>query len=239
MGTAGSKRFTVCVEGNIGAGKSTVLAALAPDPNVVTAIPEPVSRWRSVGGRHNLLQLAYQDPSHAQASQTYVMVTQAEDFTGDTFSAPSGAGPKARVIERSIHSAWSVFTQHGTNSGAISEAGRALIGEAYHLLCTRSDMVPDLFVYLRTRPSTALQRLRARGRQEEASITIDLLEALHDLHENWLLPEGVSVSSPQGPVRCPVVTIDADRPWEMVQRDAEAIYGRFINRVPSSAPLPL
>jgi deoxynucleoside kinase len=49
------------VEGNIGSGKSTFLSQFSGLANV-DVLTEPVAMWRNVGGRHNLLQLMYDDP---------------------------------------------------------------------------------------------------------------------------------------------------------------------------------
>ena len=53
--------FTVCVEGNIGCGKTTFLEHFSQFEKQVEVLTEPVDRWRNVNG-HNLLQLMYEDP---------------------------------------------------------------------------------------------------------------------------------------------------------------------------------
>ena len=47
----------------------------------------------------------------------------------------------------------------------------------------------DVIFYLRTQPETCMKRLNQRGRPEETStISIDYLNKLHELHEQWLVP---------------------------------------------------
>lgn len=50
---SGSKKITVCVEGNIGSGKTSLLEHFSQFPEVKT-LTEPVEMWRNVNG-HNLL----------------------------------------------------------------------------------------------------------------------------------------------------------------------------------------
>ena len=66
----------VCLEGIIGAGKSTVMPALASylqSTGLQTiCVPEPVDRWR------DMLQLFYSDPQrYGAVFQTYVVTTRA------------------------------------------------------------------------------------------------------------------------------------------------------------------
>ena len=59
--------FIISIEGNMGAGKSTVLEAFSDSPDV-EVIPEPVSLWcnlysESLKERFNLLEELYKNPS--------------------------------------------------------------------------------------------------------------------------------------------------------------------------------
>ena len=55
--------FTVSVEGNIGAGKSTMLKFFEQFTDVET-VPEPVAKWRDLRG-HNLLGNKFEDPQRS------------------------------------------------------------------------------------------------------------------------------------------------------------------------------
>ena len=52
--------FIVSIEGNIGAGKSTMLKFFN-NYSDIELIPEPVAEWCNVSG-HNLLSKLYEDP---------------------------------------------------------------------------------------------------------------------------------------------------------------------------------
>ena len=53
-----SRPYTVIVEGNIGAGKTTFLQPFKKHENIVQVVTEPVDKWRNLQG-HNLLQCQY------------------------------------------------------------------------------------------------------------------------------------------------------------------------------------
>ena len=48
---------------------------------------------------------------------------------------------------------------------------------------------PNAFLYVDVDPQTAFSRVQARGRSEEASVTVDYLADLKRLHDKWLLNE--------------------------------------------------
>ena len=76
--------ITLCVEGNIGAGKSTYLDMVMEGSKsdcsrvheMVEVVPEPVEMWQNVNGG-NLLELFYENPKrYAFTFQQYVFVTR-------------------------------------------------------------------------------------------------------------------------------------------------------------------
>ena len=60
MMSSNNAPFIVSIEGNIGAGKSTMLQFFKKYSEV-ELIPEPVSQWCNLNG-HNLLGKLYEDP---------------------------------------------------------------------------------------------------------------------------------------------------------------------------------
>lgn len=54
-------------------------------------------------------------------------------------------------------------------------------------VCFRVAVVVEYLVYLRTTPEVVYERMKARGRSEETSVSLDYLKQLHDLHEDWLI----------------------------------------------------
>ncbi len=52
---------------------------------------------------------------------------------------------------------------------------------------TGFDLDADMIFYLQTDPEIAMQRVLKRARPEEKKISMDFLQGLHRLHEDWLI----------------------------------------------------
>lgn len=177
-----SRPFTIAVEGNIGAGKSTFLDHFAKVESV-QVLPEPVAKWQDMGG-HNLLELQYSDPERwSHLVQSYIQLTMAENHTAPL----SGEDKKVKMLERSIQSSRHCFIQNFRDTGKMSEAGYKVLVEWFEFLTARStDMDVDMFIYLRTTPEVAYQRVQERARKEEEVVPLAYLKQVHDLHEKWI-----------------------------------------------------
>ncbi|XP_011919257.1 PREDICTED: thymidine kinase 2, mitochondrial isoform X1 [Cercocebus atys] len=194
------KKSVICVEGNIASGKTTCLEFFsnATDVEVLT---EPVSKWRNVRG-HNPLGLMYQDASRwGLTLQTYVQLTMLDRHTCPQVSS-------VRLMERSIHSARYIFVENLYRSGKMPEVDYVVLSEWFDWILRNMDVSIDLIVYLRTNPETCYQRLKRRCREEEKVIPLEYLEAIHHLHEEWLIKGSLF------PVAAPVLVIEADHHME-------------------------
>lgn len=63
-------------------------------------------------------------------------------------------------------------------------------------------------MYLRTTPEVVYQRMRARARKEEETVSIEYLKEIHEIHEDWLYRQTL-FSLP-----APVMIIDGDKSLE-------------------------
>lgn len=95
---------TIFVEGNIGAGKSTLMRWLA-NFEEIEVFYEPVEDWQNING-HNLLELMYQNPErYAFVFQMYVMISMLQQ------RSVSSSKKDIRVTERSLASAKHCFVK--------------------------------------------------------------------------------------------------------------------------------
>ena len=71
------------------------------------------------------------------------------------------------------------------SSKLLSEVETIILDEWFEHLITTECCAVDLFVYLRTNPAVAMERIRKRNRDGESTVSMDYLNSLHNLHEEW------------------------------------------------------
>ncbi|XP_020607430.1 thymidine kinase 2, mitochondrial-like [Orbicella faveolata] len=63
----------------------------------------------------------------------------------------------------------------------------------------------DLIVYLRTSPEKCMERIKMRSRDEETSVSMELLNSLHERYEEWLIKKDKFY------IPAPVVVVDGNK----------------------------
>jgi deoxyadenosine/deoxycytidine kinase len=153
----------VCVEGNIGSGKSTVLAEIATAFPAISVRQEPIKQWG------NLLELYYADPA------TWSLAFNLKVL--HSFHSVS-----SHVIERSPGACRHVFGQLAYNDNHLSPAAWDVFKEYHDLL----GWEPDAYVYIDTPSDVCLSRLLQRGRECEAGVTEEYLKRIEFQYQNFL-----------------------------------------------------
>jgi len=101
------------------------------------------------------------------------------------------------VFERSVLSDKRCFAQNCYESGLMDETEWRIYKDWHaFLLSSFGGLRLDGLIYLRAPPQTCLERARRRGRDEEDSLDIEYLEALHRKHERWLVPAAADEEEP-------------------------------------------
>ena len=197
------KNITVAVEGNIGSGKTTLLNHFRENP-MVEVLEEPVAEWQNVGGE-NLLELFYTNCQRwGYLFQSYAALSLLKIYQQPHVTP-------VKIIERSIYSGFYCFGHNLFKSGMMSSVEHSVYHEWFDWITKMQQPQLDLIIYLRTFPETCMQRVKKRSRAEEKSLPMELLYALHERHEEWLI---------QGkfPVSAPVIVVDGNRNLEeMIQ----------------------
>lgn len=157
----------ISLEGNIGAGKSTVTAVLASRGYVVA--PEPVEAW-------TLLPRFYAEP------HKYAFALQAQILT--SCAALGSCDNDTLITERGAEASLRVFGASLLESGSISLYQLQLLRSLSHQLPL---VKPCAVVYLDAPPAVCLARVEQRGRACEAGMTLDYLQRLHAHYEAYLL----------------------------------------------------
>ena len=220
------------LEGNIGSGKSTVLAAVEKKRGTCV-LQEPVDEWSTpvdgVPGGPGMLQLFYADRvRNGFAFQMFVMLSRVRQHL-DVLRSPGGRDEGPILTERCLASDYELFGKTMRESGLLDDAQWATYdGWSAVVSDIFSAAAPDKakgagcracpagVVYLRATPEKSLERVDKRRRDGEAAIALEDLASLHEAHEAWIVrlrADGV-----------PVLTLDGDQDGEQaVEAHADAI----------------
>ena len=199
-------RMMVLIEGNIGAGKTTVGKTIAASSRF-GFIEEPTKAWQE-DFASNMLENLYADISRwAFTFQICTFITRAK-----TWPEICAVTDCSRVVlERSIFCDRYVFVENFYRTGVMTQTEYQLYRGLWDFLVSSYCDQPDLILYLRTPAQVCLQRIRDRGRVEESGITLEYLLQLERLHDEWLLDGDDSR----------VVMLDGDHRWSVDEVLAE------------------
>lgn len=225
--------MTICIEGNIGSGKSTLISYLQSYSGLFcndqrhsrnTCIrPESLETWRNIEGE-NLLDAFYKDPTaYAFQFQSYIQLYQYRTH----LSRPC-------IMERSIYSSFNIFVEALHSDYVLTDI-------EYHILKGWHDQLtsprehnqdvngtvkPTFIVYVRASPTVCLSRIFSRKRPEETDVTLEYLEELHRRHDSWLLSSSFTES-------IPVVVLDGD----CSRLDIHVLYQKLLSYITGEARL--
>jgi len=194
--------YHVYIEGNIAAGKSTLLNILKKELGALAeCVPEPLGSWTDFHG-HNLLASMHTDTPNAFQLQTFIQLTMAQIQIRPTIFP-------IKITERSLLSERLIFIENLKSSKLISELEYLILIEWFDFLHSQAPAVSEI-IYLRTDPEFAFRRLQSRARPEEKLTTFTYVKNLHELHESWLIPLSFKTLSP---ITVTVIDANQDLPF--------------------------
>ena len=162
---ASKKMPLISIDGNLGAGKSSVMKYLRNTYHYTVDL-EPVDDWIP------FLHDVYKNNKDAFELQVKVWL--------DRMYMPVYPTDQIVLTERSGHFQWNVFTKSSLETGRITD-------RQYTLLKTMYDnclFYPDVYIYLQTTPEEAFKRIHKRSRNCESDIDMAYVEKIHAMHEN-------------------------------------------------------
>jgi deoxyadenosine/deoxycytidine kinase len=170
----------ISIEGNIGAGKTTLINSICKKTDSISFIKEDINRWTNIVPENNLLELFYYDPvKYGYMLQHCVIMNQIKDI--------KTLGTKDIIVtDRCPESSTKVFAYIMHICGQLTDTELILFNQLKDLLYTKN-IHPSLYIYLRCTPKKCLERIKKRGRKAEKDINVDYLEMLHYAHEQWLI----------------------------------------------------
>lgn len=185
----------ISIEGNIGSGKSTFCNYLKehfsknynrPNGKIVYFADEPVKDWESITGPDgNLLQCFYNNQEkYAYCFQMTAYISRLIKLKNILKICKPG---DIIITERCVFSDYNVFAKMLKASGKIND----IEFKAYEMWFNYfiSDIPKILYVYIKTEYNNCYERVRARARSGEGTVSKNYLNSCEEYHENWLKNE--------------------------------------------------
>lgn len=195
------------IEGNIGVGKSTFLKLLQQVSTEIDVVYEPLHHWESQDYNQSLLVHFYEQP-HRWA---YTMEMRALMCRVRDHRVYQDTTQEKTLIERSLYSGYYCFALNGYHSDFMTEAEWRAYTAWFNFFVPRYCKPPRGFIYLRTDPFIAYERIAKRKRASEGQITLQYLKRLHNYHEDFLIHRKNIISSLRD---IPVLILDAQSEFE-------------------------
>lgn len=158
----------ISIDGNIGAGKSDLLAHLATvfqNRGDIEFFPEPTQEW------HELF-LAYMKNMKKYALPFTLEVIR-------QFGRVKHSTKRHQIVERHPHTTTHVFNTILKNDNILGPADLNIIEEYASVF----GWTPDVIIYLDVDDATCIERVESRGRQGEDEITYEYLRAVSFQHD--------------------------------------------------------
>ena len=174
------------LEGNIGAGKTTVIHHLQQIyGDQVILVEEPVKDWQNLKGE-NLLKKKNDDLNRwGYSFEAYVLITKMNELTKVAFS-----DKKIILIERCMLTD-KVFFDINVENGFSNPMEEAMFKNLYEFLS--NNVYPKLsgIIYLDTPVEECINRMIKRGRKAEKSLTKEYLTQLDDNFKKVIKESGI------------------------------------------------
>ena len=209
------------LEGNIGAGKTTIMKIIGQYFTSVEFVEEPVSQWQNLGGM-NLLDAFYSDPKRWGFSfEFFSMLSKIKAL----LNAANSDKPVI-VIERSILSN-KVFMDLSHELGKLEEIEYTMLMNTYHFYLQH--VYPQLsgIIYLDTPVDECIKRITKRNRGEECTIERSYLQCIKEKMDQLCNSSTMNVIRIDGMYDCErdKVRVCQDMECYLNPNDVSKIYG--------------
>jgi deoxyadenosine/deoxycytidine kinase len=144
----------ICIDGNIGVGKSTILGRLKDLGYKV--FPEPIDEWP--------LDLFYSDPSRWGFTLQLAILKNQRCTDG--------------IHERCAKTSRDIFWQAQLNAGSVTDTEDML----YRFFVDKHGWEPDIHIVLRAPPEHCLRNIHKRTQTGDTSVTLEYLETIDRLY---------------------------------------------------------
>jgi deoxyadenosine/deoxycytidine kinase len=180
-----NEQIIISIDGNIGSGKSTLVSILKNmfnDNENVCFLQEPVETWNEVRDENNvtILERFYKNPKEfAFSFQMMAYISRLSIIR----KAINNKKYKYIITERCLFTDANVFAKMLYDDKKISQIEYTIYKQWFNEFT--NDLPKHKYIYIKTSPITAYERVLKRNREGEV-IPLDYLEKCHHYHEVWL-----------------------------------------------------
>lgn len=180
------------IEGNIGSGKSTVINTLKEfykNDNRVYFLEEPVSEWvefKDSTGK-NIIEKFYENQEHYSFSFQMMAYISRLAMLKRAVKHCKENGINLIICERSLQTDKNVFCKMLHDSGKIEDINFQIYNKWFSEFISEIPLI--YFIYIKTDPNIALERVIKRNRKGEI-ISLEYLEMCSAYHDTWLIKNG-------------------------------------------------
>ena len=181
------KMRILSIEGNIGAGKSTIMKKLQEryleDKRVIFML-EPTDMWEDIKDSNNETMLSKfygNQEKYAFSFQIMAFSTRIKKMRKIINDNPYA---KILICERSLEADYHIFAKMLHEAGKIEDINYKVYLEFYEIF--RNDFPLSGIIYINARPEVCFQRIKKRCRDGEEGIPLDYLIECDMHHTQWL-----------------------------------------------------
>ena len=187
--TSGLSPIIISIEGNIGSGKSTILAKLEElmaDTNLrIVFLKEPVDMWESIkdpANGENILQKFYQDQT--RYAFPFQVMAYASRLSMIRQTIKENPGVSVIICERSLDADKHIFAKMLHDEGKIDDVCYQIYNHFYKEYM--ADIALDGIVYIDADAEVCHERIEKRSRVGESGIPLEYLQKCKSYHHQWL-----------------------------------------------------
>jgi deoxynucleoside kinase len=127
---------------------------------------------------------------------------------------------KIKITERSLLSERFVFIEAIKSLNFIDKTQYHILVDWFNLVESKVPPVNEV-IYLRTSPEIAFNRLKLRNRPEEQTVSLEYIQLLFNLYENWLIHQTF------GELPFKVTIVDQDKDLESFNQEMSTLTNRL------------
>jgi deoxyadenosine/deoxycytidine kinase len=191
MSAQNQQPYIVSIEGNIGAGKTTLVEELKTrlcSSNDIVFLCEPVDVWESVTDTtgQNILMKFYENPQkYAVPLQMMALTTRMKSLQ-DAICDAKKRGAKVILCERTIDADYNIFAKMLHADNTMEDIEFQIYKKIFDDLVEKQQYKLDGIIYIDADTDVCLGRIEKRNRKGE-SLTLDYLDKCKEFHDNWIL----------------------------------------------------